>query len=139
MVENMGLALTGRNKMTYYKVLVKGSQGWRSQCYQFYVYYKHGEWTYPYTIPKSKLFVFDALFYAKAFVEELLSYKGMCRADIDIFECEIKNPSKIKYIASPINELENYWKAKANHKEFPIFLRSPVKAGTVVCDAVKIY
>lgn len=91
------------------------------------------QWILP-QISNSKLFVFDNFENAKT-----------CNFGTQIWECEVRNPTKIKTILNSnkyfsLKHAEEFWKSKKNKKKSslaPEFFTSAPK-GTVVCDAIKL-
>jgi len=112
----------------YYKVVNKFLDSARASEWDgFSIKYKIGEFVYP-TLKNSKLFVFDNLESAKDF-----AYKDWDK----IFECEVVNPSKAKYMATFVSCIEDFWAAK-NRKESVKGYADKAVSGTIFCDAVKL-
>ena len=97
-------------------------------CFGLSLEYSTEYWTKP-VIENSKLFVFDSLDSAISLVE----YYG-AQSIANIFECEVKNPKRTKFIASTsfisTNTVVSFWNNHSNKLEAP--------HGTVVCDEVKL-
>lgn len=112
--------------MKAYKVLTNKC----GSCIYPFQNYKICEWTYP-TIPHSKLFVFDTL-------ENALKFGDASEC---IWECEVENPTRVKYVPSMINcdLLSSFWLNRKNKKASlskETMFRAP--EGTLLVDKVKI-
>jgi len=90
-------------------------------------------------IPHSKLFVFTSLETAMALVDYHMAINGY----IHIYECQVKNPHKIKTIVScdySKKTFEKFWTTKHNKQKIDdkrFWITEPL-TGTVVVDAVKL-
>lgn len=119
--------------MTYYKVL-KNSQSILSDLpISIRVEYKLNEWVKP-KLENSPLFVFNSLDKAK-------SHYTQMSAD-SIYECEVKNPRRIKVIAAIIdyyalNTVIRFWKNRKRKKGCKVS-SWPAPKGTIICDEVKL-
>lgn len=88
-------------------------------CIDYYL----GEWAKPQI---GKLFVFQSIEYVQIFFESLQL------SNFKVFECEIKNPSKIKYAAKS-GDIGKFWENDLN--EIDLYW---VPRGTLVVDEVKL-
>jgi len=97
--------------------------------------YEIGQWKRP-NLEHSKLFVFSSL-------KEAKSFAGLSR---EIYTCEVKNPSKIRYIPwfnSGYTHIKGFWDARYNKKKSIDFccengkLNKPQRH-TVIVDAIKL-
>jgi hypothetical protein len=101
----------------YYKVCTSNSDGRYTSAVQnsdfpetYRTEYKIGEFVGP-TVAGTRLFVFNNLESARAFRK---SFSSGVRHEI--FECEVKNPVRIKKIPAVIDVL-NYWKRRKLHRK----------------------
>jgi len=110
----------------YYKVVDNSKRSIVSHNYC--VQYKLNEWAYPHKdLKDSKLFVFDSY-------ENALNFRNDMGYG-EIYECEVKNPKKVKFVAG-LSSLYSFWEAKRKKKKYIGFKQS--YKGTVGCDAVKL-
>lgn len=112
---------------TLHSYLVNERPYLRSQLLE----YKPDCWNYP---QFGKLFVFDSLYNLYSFLTPTNNRV------LKVFECEVKNPVRIKYQPGGSDYVEFYqqfWKNKQRHKKLGVYTR-PSHKGTVVCDAVKL-
>ena len=122
--------------MKYYKVVcmrydekVSVGSSIHGQCLRYNIDY----WTTP-KIKHSKLFVFNNINSAKTFANTYLGV-GLTY----VYECEVKNPQKLKVIVSPFtHRLEDVWKLWKNKKKYSHLLSWELPKGTVHVDAVKL-
>jgi len=86
---------------------------------EFRVFYKLNEWVSP-VIENTRLFVFKTLDDARCFI----SSEYFSHGTISIYECEVKNPQKVKYMAR-VYLIQNYWKkifeARKNKKKTDLY------------------
>lgn len=118
----------------YYKVVQRNLQSCSLSAYfpsSFRVTYKIGQFVRP-NVSKTKLFIFENLEDAEKFRNN-----ECCGSIWDIYSCEVKNPSKPKYIAW-ISNIAEFWKIKFNHKKISDEVGKEPITGTVFCDAVKL-
>jgi len=114
----------------YYKVTNQSRCSARASLwpekFYFSVKYEIGKFAYP-TQRNSKLFVFDNLEAARSFA----NYSEK------IFECEVINPVKAKYISGFFTNVERFWDLKSKKKSLKRVAEQAIE-GTIFCDAVKL-
>jgi hypothetical protein len=92
------------------------------------VEYKIDEWVSP-KIKNSKLFVFGILAHAKRF-------KSSCYNDnIEIFECEVKDPRKVTKICTCPSHDWGFW---AENSRLPKDMIGKAPLGSIGCTAAKL-
>ena len=96
---------------------------------QHIVRYKIGEWVSP-VIPNSKLFVFDTLENVRLYADKF-SYPYKC-----IFQCEVKNPVRVKRIPFSLEDVYQFWIKRLAKKRN--IMTMPAPKGTLLVDKVKI-
>ena len=122
-----------RNKKTYYK-LVKDDFSSGGLCLDncYSTRYPIAQWHTP---PRkgTKLFVFESF-------ETAMHFNcGVLYGTAQVFECEVKNPSKPKRIAEPYAvDIALFWENKRKHKKQLVHHTKLPPAGTVWCDAVRL-
>ena len=128
----------------YYKVCkVRDSRNWdscikitpQSACRdmndEYGVTYIKGHWVKP-LVKNSSLFVFDTFKSAQNFTKE--SKWRNCA----IFECQVKNPKKIKRFCLSIWQMWTFWNLRQQKKSVLNVRTAEVIKGTVICSAVKL-
>jgi len=131
------------NNKRYYKVVSPDLQSCRlnskfmenDTIKNFTVQYEIDEWVYP-RLKHSKLFVFSDLHSALSFIMGIEYQKDQ------IYECEIKNPTRAYVVISVWtsnlrNKIINVWKLRKNKKRYIDQGHSP-PTHTVWCDGVKL-
>ena len=103
--------------MKYYKVTSVMKSSARAY-FDGSIFYRLNEWVTP---TFGKLFVFNNLETAKSF---------MCSSE-RIFECRVRNPSRIYRIPKYMKDLKDYWEGKKVKKK-------DAPKGTRLCDAVML-
>lgn len=101
----------------------------------FMLEYKLNNWVYP-KLNGSRLYAFNDIKYASDFISKIREHDVTCR----LFECEVKNPKKIKQIPSMFHNIKKYWNNRRKHKKNKIGMNNNpyISNGTVSCDAIKL-
>lgn len=121
----------------WYKVVDKRNGGRYSACRsdnfpeEYRVAYKLNEWVGP-NIKGTRLFCFKNLEDAKRFKNTIFSPKSWT-----IYECDVKNPAKVKYVASP-KFIKNFWKFKKLKRSILDFVSISCPDNTYSCSSIKL-
>lgn len=115
---------------TYYKCVTKDMKsGYVDNLKELCTTYQLNKWTYP-ILKKSKLFVFD----------NKNTAKNWARADwLDVYECEVKNPTKHGPfdLSVRLEEILYLWKLYKNKKAYKRF-SDELNHGVILAEAVKL-
>lgn len=122
----------------WYKVVDNAKGKLVSVCRSFYfpeeyrVTYKINEFVFP-VVQNTRLFCFKNIEDADSFF-----YSFSLREKIEIYQCEVKSPAKVKMIAMPC-DIKRFWEIKKKRKKIPRFYRCIyMPRNTYSCSAIKL-
>ncbi len=110
---------------------------------KYLVVYKLNQWINP--LPNTKLFAFDSLKNAKAFLKKYAKSFINTKEAFEIYECEVENSSKIETIALVEYSFDAFWdrvQKKQRLVESYTFAAPDytfaAPEGSFVCDSIKL-
>jgi hypothetical protein len=116
----------------YYKVVGPFLQSAADISSKFKVRYIEGKFVKP-SIPNTKLFVFTNL-------SRAVEFQGLYAQRL-VYECEVQNPSTMKYMIRfniGFSTMLMFWKNRKNKKSTRLQGRKTITSDTVLCDAIKL-